>query len=73
MKLLKCDREIESKTVLKLKFESCNIPVVTQLRFNRNANKPRFIRCPYMRVNFKCSFDNSMRMTYLINAVSKML
>ena len=38
-KLLKCDREIDAKTALKLEFESRNLPVVPQLRFTGSTNK----------------------------------
>ena len=71
MKLLKCDREIDAKTALKLELESRSLPVEPQLRFNRNGNKPRFIKCSYTRVHFNFSFDNSLRMTYLMNALPK--
>ena len=71
IKLLKCDKEIDAETALKLEFESRSLPVVPQLRFNGNGNKPRFIKCSYTRVHFKFSFDNSLRMTYLMNALPK--
>ena len=70
-KTLKCDKEIDAKTALKLEFESRSLPVVPQLRFNGNANKLRFIKCSYMQVHFKFSFDNRLRMTYVINALPK--
>ena len=69
-KLLKCNKEMDAKTALKLEFESRSLPVVPLFRFNVNASKwPEFIECFYTRVHCKSSFDDSMRMTYLISAV----
>ena len=69
-KLLKCDKEIDAKTALKLEFESRSLPVVPLFRFNGNANKwLEFIEYFYTRVHCKSSLDHSMRMTYLKIAV----
>ena len=55
-KILKCDKEIDAKTALKLEFDSL-------------SKKPEFMECFYMRVHGKSSFDDTMRMAYLISAV----
>ena len=48
------------KTGSKLEFEWRSLPVVPQLRFNANVNKPRFIKCYYTRVHFQFSFENDV-------------
>ena len=69
-KLLKCDKETDAKTSLKLEFESCSLPVVSLFHFNGNASRwPEFIECFYIRIHCKSLCDDSMRITYLISAV----
>ena len=69
-KLLKCNKEIDTKTALKLEFKSRSLPVVPLFGFNGNTSRwPEFIECFHTRVHCRSSFDDSMRMTYLISAV----
>ena len=63
-------QKIDAKAALKLEFESLSLPVVPLFSFNGNASKwPEFIESFYTRVRCKSSFDDSMRMTYLISVV----
>ena len=56
--------DLDTKTALKLEFESWHLPVVPLYRFNGEAShRPEFIECFYARLHFKSSFDDNIRMT----------
>ena len=69
-KISECEKDLDAKTALKLEFESRHWPVVPLYRFSGDASHwPEFIECFYTRVHCKSSFDDNIRMTYLLSVL----
>ena len=69
-KISECEKDLDAKTALKLEFESRHLPVVPLYRFSGDASHwPEFIECFYTRVHCKSSFDDNIRMTYLLSVL----
>ena len=73
-KISECEKDLDVKTALKLQLESQHLPVVPLYRFSGDVSQwPEFIECFYTRVHCKCSFDDNIRMTYLLSVLDGMV
>ena len=67
-KISECEKDLYARTALKLEFESPHSSLVPLYRFNKDAiHWPEFFECFYTHVNCKSSFDDNIKMTYLLS------
>ena len=67
-KISECEKDLDAKTALKLEFESRHLPVVPLYHFSGDASHcTEFIECFYTRAHCKSSFEDNIRITYLLS------